>query len=163
MLQRHRSVANRRRNPTVVSSFQRRDLRVHSDRLCRQPDHSKPDRRLWPVQPRGTHTKPVSRSQTEWHCAANRRTLRTKFESRLKPKKSVKSIAYGGGRGIRTLGTVSRTHAFQACAFNHSATPPDTGRSQRRNISRCSCHATGNTRKSVAPLQSCVQPHERAV
>jgi hypothetical protein len=30
----------------------------------------------------------------------------------------------GGGRGIRTLDTVSRIHAFQACAFNHSATPP---------------------------------------
>ncbi len=30
----------------------------------------------------------------------------------------------GGGRGIRTLDTVSRIHTFQACAFNHSATPP---------------------------------------
>ena len=30
----------------------------------------------------------------------------------------------GGGRGIRTLDTVARIHAFQACAFNHSATPP---------------------------------------
>ena len=30
----------------------------------------------------------------------------------------------GGERGIRTLDTVSRIHAFQACAFNHSATPP---------------------------------------
>src|SRR6185437_9423062 len=30
----------------------------------------------------------------------------------------------GGGRGIRTLDTVSRIHAFQACAFSHSATPP---------------------------------------
>jgi hypothetical protein len=30
----------------------------------------------------------------------------------------------GGGRGIRTLETVSRLHTFQACAFNHSATPP---------------------------------------
>lgn len=32
--------------------------------------------------------------------------------------------AHGGGRGIRTLDTVPRIHAFQACAFNHSATPP---------------------------------------
>ena len=31
---------------------------------------------------------------------------------------------FGGGRGIRTLDTVSRIHTFQACAFNHSATPP---------------------------------------
>ena len=30
----------------------------------------------------------------------------------------------GGGRGIRTLDTVPRIHAFQACAFSHSATPP---------------------------------------
>ena len=31
---------------------------------------------------------------------------------------------HGGERGIRTLVTVSRKHAFQACAFNHSATSP---------------------------------------
>ncbi len=30
----------------------------------------------------------------------------------------------GGERGIRTLGRVSPTHAFQACAFNHSAISP---------------------------------------
>jgi hypothetical protein len=36
--------------------------------------------------------------------------------------------AAGGGRGIRTLDTVSRIHAFQACAFSHSATPPHDGR-----------------------------------
>jgi hypothetical protein len=30
----------------------------------------------------------------------------------------------GGGDEIRTHGTVSRTPAFQASAFNHSATPP---------------------------------------
>ena len=30
----------------------------------------------------------------------------------------------GGGGGIRTLETVARLHAFQACAFSHSATPP---------------------------------------
>ena len=32
---------------------------------------------------------------------------------------------YGGERGIRTLGSIATTHAFQACAFNHSATSPD--------------------------------------
>jgi hypothetical protein len=31
----------------------------------------------------------------------------------------------GGGGGIRTRDTVSRMHAFQACALNHSATPPE--------------------------------------
>src|SRR5205807_1944522 len=30
----------------------------------------------------------------------------------------------GGGSGIRTHGTLSRTHAFQACALSHSAIPP---------------------------------------
>ena len=35
-----------------------------------------------------------------------------------------KLLRSGGGRGIRTLVTVSRKHAFQACAFSHSATPP---------------------------------------
>ncbi len=30
----------------------------------------------------------------------------------------------GGEKGIRTLGTVSRTHAFQACSFNHSDISP---------------------------------------
>ena len=30
----------------------------------------------------------------------------------------------GGETGIRTLETVSRLHAFQACAFDHSATSP---------------------------------------
>ena len=32
--------------------------------------------------------------------------------------------SFGGGSGIRTRDTVSRIHTFQACAFNHSATPP---------------------------------------
>ena len=31
-----------------------------------------------------------------------------------------------GERGIRTLGTVSRTHAFQACSFSHSDTSPES-------------------------------------
>ncbi len=40
-------------------------------------------------------------------------------------KRSVyKYLARGGGSGIRTRDTVSRIHTFQACAFNHSATPP---------------------------------------
>ena len=31
---------------------------------------------------------------------------------------------HGGGGEIRTRDTVSRIHTFQACALNHSATPP---------------------------------------
>jgi hypothetical protein len=33
----------------------------------------------------------------------------------------------GGEEGIRTLETVPRLHAFQACAFDHSATSPLEG------------------------------------
>src|SRR5262249_9437345 len=38
---------------------------------------------------------------------------------------SMSARGRGGGSGIRTHVTVSRKHAFQACAFSHSATPPD--------------------------------------
>jgi hypothetical protein len=40
---------------------------------------------------------------------------------------SFKRRVAGGGRGIRTLDTVARIHAFQACALNHSAIPPREG------------------------------------
>src|SRR5262249_14425160 len=33
-------------------------------------------------------------------------------------------VLLSGGGGIRTHVTVSRKHAFQACAFSHSAPPP---------------------------------------
>jgi hypothetical protein len=33
-------------------------------------------------------------------------------------------IFYGGEQGIRTLERVAPLHAFQACAFNHSANSP---------------------------------------
>ena len=36
------------------------------------------------------------------------------------------SLTHGQG-GIRTHGTLSRTHTFQACALNHSATDPTRG------------------------------------
>ena len=35
-----------------------------------------------------------------------------------------KILIYGGERGIRTLDSIATIHAFQACAFNHSATSP---------------------------------------
>ncbi len=38
----------------------------------------------------------------------------------------------GGGSGIRTRDTVSGIHTFQACAFNHSATPPSANRAPGR-------------------------------
>src|SRR4029077_8959400 len=44
----------------------------------------------------------------------------------------------GGGGRIRTRDTVSRIHTFQACAFNHSATPPRF----RQKIGRTSLFAS---------------------
>ncbi len=35
-----------------------------------------------------------------------------------------KKVVAGGESGIRTHDTVSRIHAFQACAFDHSAISP---------------------------------------
>ena len=57
----------------------------------------------------------------------------------------------GGERGIRTLVRVSPKHAFQACAFNHSATSPSPtrggpGRRKARNI-RIEATATSSREK----------------
>jgi len=38
-------------------------------------------------------------------------------------------LSGGGQRGIRTLGTLSRTHAFQACPFDRSGICPYQPRS----------------------------------
>ncbi len=37
---------------------------------------------------------------------------------------NINRLTAGGERGIRTLETVARLHAFQACAIDHSATSP---------------------------------------
>ena len=66
------------------------------------------------------------------------------------------SIADGRG-GIRTHGTLSRTHTFQACALNHSATRPTTALRAQRGVSRAGhtgsitgCHDfTRSTRHSA--------------
>ncbi len=47
----------------------------------------------------------------------------------------------GGGSGIRTHDTVSRIHAFQACALSHSAIPP-----------RCACSGEVGT---GSPTRTC--------
>src|SRR5262245_25756437 len=44
----------------------------------------------------------------------------------------------GGGSGIRTHDTVSRIHAFQACALSHSAIPPELLRRGQYNLARLS-------------------------
>src|SRR6266850_4879238 len=46
-------------------------------------------------------------------------------DHRRKPtKRNESGRKTGGERGIRTLGRVSPTHAFQACSFNHSDISP---------------------------------------
>ena len=61
----------------------------------------------------------------------------------------------GGERGIRTLGRVSPTHAFQACSFNHSDISPLEKQlltAMMRANYRESCN-TSNPRRSLAGIQ----------
>ncbi len=57
-------------------------------------------------------------------------TTRTNSPYKAKPVIAFQLIAgyrkliIGGETGIRTLGTVARTHAFQACPFDHSGISP---------------------------------------
>ena len=56
----------------------------------------------------------------------------------------IPSIKNGGERGIRTLGTLTSTHAFQACSFNHSDISPDYNlpcSRRRRSIRICTSRA----------------------
>ena len=52
------------------------------------------------------------------------RTARRQRKRALDALSFQKKFRIGGETGIRTLGTVARTHAFQACTFNHSVTSP---------------------------------------
>ncbi len=47
---------------------------------------------------------------------------------------------YCGERGIRTLGTVSRTHAFQACSLSHSDTSPFFKACKSKNFRRAAAY-----------------------
>ena len=60
------------------------------------------------------------------HCAGPSSTIlqRNKLYDFIKKAAQCGRFLSGGERGIRTLGTVSRTHAFQACTFNHSVISP---------------------------------------
>ena len=49
----------------------------------------------------------------------------------------------GGERGIRTPETVARLHAFQACAFSHSATSPN----YREVLSNLQLHPLNHCRR----------------
>jgi hypothetical protein len=54
-----------------------------------------------------------------------------------------------GSGEIRTHGTLSRTHTFQACALNHSATDPT------QHPLACTKRADGALRRPSAPGRSC--------
>ena len=45
--------------------------------------------------------------------------------------------ANGGHGGIRTLEGVTTQHAFQACALNHSAIPPEEARTIQKPTGLC--------------------------
>ena len=49
-------------------------------------------------------------------------------------KRQGASVMRSGERGIRTPDTVARIHAFQACAFNHSATSPRSAEAQAEGV-----------------------------
>ncbi len=62
-----------------------------------------------------------SAASMRWGCCWGYKWLKKK----KRPEIKALSLRGGGQRGIRTLGRVSPTHAFQACTFNHSVTCPN--------------------------------------
>jgi hypothetical protein len=58
----------------------------------------------------------------------------------------VSTLEAGGESGIRTHVTLSSKHAFQACAFSHSAISPEAG------LLREALGAWGATRESCSPI-----------
>src|SRR5580704_14835028 len=72
------------------------------------------------------------------------------------------AIGSGGGSGIRTHDTVSRIHAFQACAFSHSATPPDiVGRCAHYSHKASSDNPNGLRAKQCPWIGACFRTDTR--
>src|SRR5262247_1614050 len=72
---------------------------------------------------------------------ANRPQLVGKFQTSAimcGRRRTAANVLSGGGSGIRTHDTVSRIHAFQACALSHSAIPPELLRRGQYNLARLS-------------------------
>ncbi len=57
------------------------------------------------------------------------------------------SPAYGGGRGIRTLGTLARTTVFETAPFNHSGTPPRRSENKQKTRYHASFHGEVRSRE----------------
>ena len=87
------------------------------------------------VQKIGTNPRVRNKSAVFDFCpasqfAAKRRAI-LRSAAALRPRGATLSnreVSIGGGGGIRTLGTVSRTQTLQVCRLNHSRTPPKTSK-----------------------------------
>ena len=79
----------------------------------------------------GTPQKKRAAARIGWtyFCLRNvLSTLNSATEFKLVSATTAGKIEGNGGEGgIRTLVTLASNHAFQACAFNHSATSPPRG------------------------------------
>src|SRR6266540_3667351 len=64
---------------------------------------------------------------------------------------NVRAEGAGGGSGIRTHDTVSRIHAFQACALSHSAIPPGLLRRWQYNPARSGDKPAARSRQPAHP------------
>src|SRR5438445_8254388 len=77
-------------------------------------------------------------------------------------KRTAANRLLGGGSGIRTHDTVSRIHAFQACALSHSAIPPELLRRGQYNLARLSEEPAPRSR-SCASAQKISQLTQRTL
>lgn len=71
---------------------------------------------------------PLAANPLQSHRSGFFKRLQAKFPfARIFPPGASTTTMNGGQGGIRTHGTVSSTHAFQACSFDHSDTCPSSG------------------------------------
>src|SRR5262249_24655714 len=87
--------------------------------------------------------------------------LRAKFQTSATMcgrRRTAANMLSGGGSGIRTHDTVSRIHAFQACALSHSAIPPELLRRGQYNLARLSEKPAPRTRSCASAQKSSIDP-----
>ena len=69
------------------------------------------------------------------------------------------AIVYGGESGIRTHVRVTPKHAFQACAFSHSAISPQ-GKRANSQLQLKSILAEGPARPTTASMAEPIPAHK---
>ena len=79
----------------------------------------------WPLARGGSHGAICYELRSVSACLGDQFGGRSQFRSKYCNQFRSLTCFHGGESGIRTHGTVSRTHAFQACALSHSAISPD--------------------------------------